>query len=171
MSVDQSLSARKHTCQDHAGQGRSACPGDDQGAVGRTARLLELGRTPPRRAVDLLIEDLHHHPDSHHLEDLLTTGPLQSLGPLRECLIGGSADLDALILAKERCKQPPPGPGLRNSLERQAGYFTTIAAALVHHQQRICSRPMEELTPILLDLASAAPQPWSDLYCRATKAG
>jgi hypothetical protein len=90
---------------------------------------------------------------------------------LRGSLIEGRADLEALILAKEQCKEPPEGPGVRASLVRQAGYFTAIAAALVHHGQRICGRPMEELTPILLDLASAAPQPWSDLYCRASKAG
>ena len=152
--------------QDHSHRARDAA-----GAGARTARLLELGRTPPRRAVDLLIEDLHDHQGSNHLEELLTTSPLRSMGPLRECLIEGSADLEALIQAKEQCKQPPEGPGLRTSLERQACYFTTIAAALVHHHRRICSRPMEELTPILLDLAGAAPQPWSDLFCQATKAG
>jgi len=137
----------------------------------RTARLLELGRTPPRRAVDLLIEDLHDHQDSNHLEDLLATSPLRALGPLREALIQGSADLEALILAKEQCKRPATGAGLRGSLERQAGYFTTIAAALVHHDRLICGKSMEELAPILLDLASAAPQPWSDLFCQATTAG
>lgn len=145
--------------------------GNDEASGARTARLLELGRTPPRRAVDLLIEDLRDHPGSNHLEELLTASPLRSLGPLQETLIQGSADLDALIRAKEQCKRPPPNPDLRTSLERQAGYFTTIAAALVHYQQRICSKSMEELTPILLDLASAAPEPWSELYCRATKAG
>lgn len=132
----------------------------------RAARLLKLGRDEQRRAVDALLDDLAAHAPAR-LEELLASGPAGTLGPPLETFVAGGAGLAALADAKDRCKVAPERD-LRERLERLAGYFTAIAAALAHHRTRICSRSSEELEPILLDLAAATPSPWSELFSRAT---
>jgi hypothetical protein len=129
----------------------------------RAARLLELGRTPPRRAVDLLLEDLAAH-GAGRLEELLRAGPAGAFPP-RDLALSG-ASLAALVGIKERCKSMPERD-LRGRLQSMAGYFTSIAAALVQHRTRITRRSLEKLEPILLDLAAATQSPWSELFTAA----
>ena len=132
------------------------------------ARLLEVCRARKRRAVDLLIEHLEDR-RSGGLEDLLASGPAGSLGSWREGLLSGGASVEELTKVKELCKHDPGG-GVRGQLERLAGYFTAVAAGLCHHGQRICSRPMSDLNPILIDLAAVTSGPWSELFLRASRA-
>jgi hypothetical protein len=132
----------------------------------RAARLLELGRTTPRRPVDLLLEDLAAHGPGR-LVELLDSGPAAVLGPPLEALAGGRATLPQLVALKERCKAAADRD-LRRRLERLGGYFTAVAAALVHHRARITSRSAEELEPVLLDLAAATEGPWEDLFARGS---
>lgn len=135
----------------------------------RAARLLELGRTTPRRPVDLLLEDLAAHGPGR-LGELLASGPAAVLGPPLEALAGGRATLAQLAELKERCKAAPERD-LRKRLERLAGYFTAIAAAMAHHRKRITNRPGEDLEPVLLDLAATTESPWSELFARASPSG
>ena len=48
-----------------------------------------------------------------------------------------------------------------------AAYFVTVAVALVDHGQMISSQPREDLEPILIDLAAAAPAPWGEALTEA----
>ena len=131
----------------------------------RAAKLLELGRTPPRRPLDLLLEDLAAHgPD--RFGALLASGPAGAQGLAPETLAAGRATLAELVELKRRCKAASGGD-LRKHLERLAGYFTAVAAALVHHRMRITGRSGEELEPVLLDLAAATEGHWSELFARA----
>jgi hypothetical protein len=132
----------------------------------RAVRLLGLARLPPRRAVDLLLEDLAARGPGR-LEELLASGPVAALGRPFEALAGGGPSLAELAESKERCKAAEEHD-LHERLGRMAGYFTVIAAALVHHRTRITTRPARDLEPILLDLAAAIEGRWSELFARAS---
>ena len=143
---------------------RSSSPSPDER---RAAKLLELGRIPPRRPVDLLLEDLATHGPGR-LEELLDSGPTRRLlGRPLQALAGGGASLAELAEAKNRCKATPQR-GMRERLEHLAGYFTAVAAALVHHRTRITTRTREDLEPVLLDLPASTVSPWSELFGRAS---
>jgi hypothetical protein len=123
-------------------------------------RLLVLCGPRRRRAVDLLIEHLESRGGSE-LESLLASGPARGVS------VSGDATLSDLIEAKRRCTLEEDA-GLQGRLERLAGYFTVVAAALCHHRVLVCGRSLAELRPILIDLASVTEGSWSDLFARAS---
>ena len=121
----------------------------------QAARLLAVCGRRNRRAVDLLIEHLEES-GSEGLEDLLASGPAPEL-------LSPRSSANELRRLKELCKSDS-GRGVRGQLERLAGYFTAVAAALCHHEQHICSRPLSDLDPILIDLASVTSGSWYELF-------
>jgi hypothetical protein len=131
-------------------------------------RFLELGLAGPRRPVDDLVERLERHDGESWMQAVLEKGPPGLHGPATDLLVSGMATLEQLVSIKEKSK------GLlrrdRETDVRLAGmlsYFLAIAAALVHHGAQISGRSREELTPVLLDLASATPSPWCELLAGA----
>ncbi|MCC7290776.1 MAG: hypothetical protein IT449_01800 [Phycisphaerales bacterium] len=127
-----------------------------------TARLLRLGLTEASRPVDDVIERLHRRDGAEWMRQALSSGPLAlnepGLNPP-----SGTMPVAQLRNCKEACKTL-----LHHATEVDArqrailNYFICVAAALIQHRQRICSKGRAELDPILLDLAEAAPAPWSD---------
>jgi len=83
-------------------------------------------------------------------------------------ILGGTASLVALYAVKDHCKAAfRGGEDLDNVLTSVAGYFLAVAAALVHHGAVLSSQSRAELGPLLIDLATALPEPWSSLASRA----
>jgi hypothetical protein len=74
----------------------------------------------------------------------------------------------ALRTFKDECKQTfRNGRELDPVLFAVAGYFLAIASALLHHRTAISTQPVRELRPLLIELATALPDPWSSLASRA----
>jgi hypothetical protein len=100
---------------------------------------------------------------------MLETGPTGGLGaPPRDSLCHGRASLEQLRAMKRECKRHlkrSRDPEVR--LGALAGYFATVAAALVHYGQLICNRSRGELEPILLELSEVTPRAWSVLFMQA----
>lgn len=127
-----------------------------------TARLLRLGLTEASRPVDDVIERLRRRDGAEWMRQALSSGPL-ALNEPAMTPASGAMPVAQLRACKEACKTL-----LHHATEVDArqrailNYFVCVAAALIEHGQRICSKGREELDPILLDLAEAAPAPWGD---------
>lgn len=145
-------------------------PPDDRVSLDRASVLLRFGITRPRRSVDALIERLERSDGPTWLDAALATGPLTGLGG-PTAFARGTAPLESIHRAKDRGKEL--AAHAREPEERLAGlagYFVAIAAALAHHGSAITTRPIDELAPMLLDLATVAPSPWTELFGRAALA-
>jgi hypothetical protein len=141
-------------------------------SVSSASRLLRLGFAGPRRPIDDLIDRLSL-PDGHGwLQNALT---LQfGIGPdeIEDSLCRGNATLASTEQLKELGKKAIAQHATAESrMAAIAMYFLAVAAALVHHKRLIASRPREEVNDALLDLASAAPEPWAKLLGEAAVAG
>lgn len=142
----------------------STSSGFAKGAPGltETARLLRLGLTEASRPVDDVIERLRRRDGAEWMLQALSSGPLAIEEPAATPSLGAMPAAQ-LLACKEACKTL-----LHHATEVDArqhailNYFICVAAALIQHRQRICSKGREELDPILLDLAEAAPAPWGD---------
>lgn len=83
-------------------------------------------------------------------------------------LVDGTAPLTALEALKERAKSGFADARPREErLAAAAAYFLAIAAARRHHGRAISSLPDAALRALLIDLAAAAPEPWSSLFSAA----
>lgn len=133
------------------------------------SHLLELGLSGPKRPIDRLIDRLSQPDAFLWLEKNLLSGPAGAFGDPLVYLVEGKATLDQLIAIKQTSKSLlGASPGDEANLTALAGYFFAVAAALVHHQTVICSRPRDEMTTALLDLAAVAAEPWATLLSDAS---
>ena len=137
--------------------------------LGTATQLLRLGLTGPRRPVDDLIDRLGEPDGANWLIEALDQGVLAGLGSAVGQLAEGEATVEQLAEIKERSQSQ-----LRTGLDRDsrlagiAGYFLTLAAGLRHHGHALSSRSRDDLDPVLLDLATVAPSPFSELLSDAT---
>lgn len=146
----------------------------------KTERLLRLAMNRPNLVAEELRRKIEAKEGSRWFESVLHTDPLglfrdldrgdgseeTEARPIR--LLSGDVTIEQLRAIKEKSKalfRATRDPDQR--LIGAVGYFLSIAAGLRHHHTRICSRSRQEVDPILLDLASAAPSPWNELLSRA----
>lgn len=145
----------------------------DYGAITgvETARMLRFTFRAPRRPVDDLIHRLELDDGVAWFTRHLGRGALGRSGPASELLVGGTASLEQLRHLKRDCKlqfkQGKRDGDADAALAGLAGYFLAIAAALHHHGRHIGSQPGAALADVLLDLASALPEPWAELLAAA----
>jgi hypothetical protein len=143
-------------------------PDPDPLTIDVASTLLQLGLDGPRRPVHGLLDRLSEAGGAAWLESALSR-VCEDLGTPRELLVEGRASLEQLTTIKDRSKRL-----LRHaddgeaSLAGVAGYFLSIAAGLRHHGALIGSRGRSELDGILLDIASVAPSPYSEMLSDAT---
>jgi hypothetical protein len=136
------------------------------------ARLLPLALAEAAAPVEELARRLEMPDGAAWLEAALATGPWGAREPLAPRLAGGAASLDELTALKSRANERVRKPAsLDDALRALAVYFLAVAAAQVHHAQRITSQPRAEVDRALLRLAAAAPPPWAELLRRAARGG
>lgn len=126
------------------------------------SRLLQLGITGPRRPVDALVERLSAADGAAYFKQMLARAPIKNLGDPEVALVHGRCDevaLDRLKEASKRLLQDAINDTDR--LAGLAGYFFSVAAALVHQDRNITSRSTQELHEVLLELASVSPGTWA----------
>lgn len=135
--------------------------------AGTITRLFRLGLSGPRRPVDALIDRLGAPDAEAWLGRAMERAPrIGELEPSGVLLRG--VDTDTLSRIKNTGKKLLAEAGAEDHrLTGLALYFFAVASALAHHDTVICSRTRDELHPVLLDLAAACPEPWSDLCTRA----
>jgi len=137
----------------------------------QVGRLLSVALAGPRRPVDRAIDRLAA-PDGHRwLEHILKVYSSVAVGDARALLLDKSADLNRLVelkkiakavLAEEQKKTPSPHATLV--------YFLAVAAARAHRGVSISSQSQDQIDPVLVDLADAAPKPWNELFEKAALA-
>ena len=131
------------------------------------SRLLKLAMHDERRPLDDLIDWIRSQQRPDALPSLLQE-ILPAADPAALLLEDGIA-LERLRELKEDGKRAyARSETERKRLAGLALYFLAVAIALVHHQQKICSKSRHDLDPLLLDFADAAPERFADLLCRAT---
>jgi hypothetical protein len=131
-------------------------------------KLLQLGIVGDQRPVDELIEFLLSTTEPGWLERALNNGPCREAGECRAVLLDGRSTLDQLRDIKDRSKRLIKSAGSHEErMAGIAGYLFAVAAAIVRHRQLIATRPKRELRPVLLDLATAVPDPWSAVLGKA----
>lgn len=138
-------------------------------SVDAASRLLKLGLGGRRRPVDDLIDRLHEPDGARWLTQALDAGPLEGIGDAEAIFLNGEGGLAKLTAIKERSKVILDRP--RDRDERLAGlaaYFLSIAAGLRHHGKVIGGRGREDRNTVLLDIAAAAPAPFSEMLGKAT---
>lgn len=135
----------------------------------QVSRLLQLGLSGPHRPVDDLIDRIGEPGGREWFLQALEDGPAAASGSPREMLIEGKATVDGLLVMKEQGKAlfGNEASGSDSRLSGMIAYFLAVAAALVHYGVRISGRAKEDLEPIFLDLASAAPGPWGEFLSKA----
>jgi hypothetical protein len=133
----------------------------------RLSRLLRLGLLDSKRAVDELVAFLS--PDGGgRFEDILRFGPLGTCGADADeiCARGIGADrLQSLYQESKRALGLAPHREAR--VAALSAYFVAVAAGIAQHRALFTSRSRDELDPLLLELVSAFPPPWSELLSRA----
>lgn len=135
------------------------------------ARLLKLGVRGPTRPVDRLIERLSRTDRGVWLDDAIREVSGSSTETVSVLTLTPSTPLGSIRALKDRCKrQAAKGLPGQEPLEPMLGYFIALAAAMAHHGALISSVPRSEIEGVLLDLACVLPDPWADLFCRATLA-
>ena len=140
-------------------------------ALSTASKLMRLGISRSRRPVDDLIDRLRQPDAAAWLDTALRSGPIPDDGAPAALLVEGAATTGDLEAIKERSKAllRTAGAGSQR-LPGIAGYFLSIAAALRHHGVLITARSRDELDPVLLDLAEAAPAPYGEMLSAATLA-
>ncbi len=140
-------------------------------ALSTASKLMRLGFSRPRRPVDDLIDRLRQPDAAAWMDEALRSGPIADDGAPVALLVEGTATAEDLAVIKERSKTllHTSGTGSQR-LAGVAGYFLSIAAALRHHGVLITARSRDEVDPVLLDLAEAAPAPYGDMLSAATLA-
>ncbi len=134
----------------------------------QVSSLLRLALEGRSRPVDDLIERLGNPDGPKWLVAIIDASPLWSYGVLVQQLVEGQGTREQLVAIKEESKRMVRRAEDRDSrLRAMWVYFATIAAALARYGSLISSRNRSELDAILLDLAEAAPPPWSQLLSSA----
>ncbi len=132
------------------------------------SRLLRLGLTEQDRPVDELIRRLEEPDGAAWLPRTLAAHAGLGDRAQIETFIAPGADLNRLHQLKESGKKSLARHASGDArLAAIALYFLSVAAALRHHQSLICSRPRDEVTAVLLDLAAATAEPWSTMLSEA----
>lgn len=133
------------------------------------ARLLKLGVRGPARPVDRLIERLSRPDSAAWLNDALREIAGSAGGSVEGTVLNGATHITALRSLKDRCKKAAAkgSPG-EEPLAPMLGYFMALASAMAHHNALISSVPRSEIEGVLLDLACVLPDPWAELFCKAT---
>jgi|GEM_PF-1216227 len=130
-------------------------------------RLLAMALTK-RRPVDRLIDRIAASDGHGWMRTALALPTFTRAGDLASALVQGGWTTERMNQFKNECKQlTGASQDERSRLAGMLGYYLTVAAALVHTGRNLSSQPKIELEAVLLDLAEAAPQPWSDLLARA----
>lgn len=130
-------------------------------------RLLALALTK-RRPVDRLIDRLSASDGHGWMRTVLMLPTFTRAGDLTSGLVNGTWSIDRLNQFKNECKQLTGASNdERSRLAGMLGYYLAVATGLASGGRNLSSQPQAELEAVLLDLAEAAPQPWSDLLARA----
>jgi len=103
------------------------------------------------------------------LEYALDHGPMRGIGPSREMLLEGRATTEQIRAVKERSKQllkkalcsRSDWPRWRDIFFRSPPPSSIIAPVP-------SDQPLRSIREVLIDLATALPEPWSELLGRAT---
>ncbi|MEK6701112.1 MAG: hypothetical protein AABZ53_02540 [Planctomycetota bacterium] len=131
-------------------------------------RLFQMGISTPQRPIDHLVQRLSGPGSSAWLGDALRMPQVGCKGDPESGLARGRLNIREIDDMKERCKTAALTDGDTHvRLATTAGYYIAIAAAAVHHHRLISSQPRGELSSMLLDLGSVAPEPWATLLGRA----
>ncbi len=134
----------------------------------RATSLLQMVLAGTRRPVDDLIERLSETDGSAWFRAAIKRSPFGTRVAQSIKTSDAAPDLETLIAAKQDSKQVLHRAADRDAwLVGLAGYLLAIASAAVHHGAVISSTSSHELAGSLLDLATVAPEPWSDLLGRA----
>jgi len=129
-------------------------------------RLLMLALTK-RRPVDRLIDRISASDGHGWMRTILSLPAFTRAGDLTQGLVQGGWTADRLGQFKNECKQMTgANQDERSRLAGMLGYYLAVAAGLAHSGRNLSSQPQAELEAVLLDLAEAAPLPWSDLLAR-----
>jgi hypothetical protein len=132
-----------------------------------TTQLLSIAIAEPRRPIDQLIDRLDDA-GMPWLLAALASGPLEGMGAPEAVLAAGRSSVEDLGIVKKRSKAL-----LRTNGEQRlagiAGYFLALAAGLRDHGVLLTSRSVEELRPLLIDLASALDGPLQTLLVEAAR--
>lgn len=165
------ISSTMNNTPGEGGEGRPTHDGPYDGITQeRASSLLRMGLHGPRKAADDLADELEQCDGTRWLETQFRRSPFVELPHAGKAILSGEAGLEALTALKERSKQIVKKPATREAyLAGLAGYYLSIASALVHHHARITRQSKEELSQVLQDLAAVTPQPWSDLLLSAAK--
>jgi hypothetical protein len=132
----------------------------------RTARMLALGRKPPLRTVDVLLEELENTAPER-FQELIEIGPTRNLDIAPEAILNGHASVAQLQLLKVMCKRVVLRADFEQLLACTATYFTVLAAALVHHRTMLSDREAPDLKQAWMDLTEATPLAWSEMFWQA----
>jgi hypothetical protein len=136
-----------------------------------TARLLAQAARRSGRSVERLIQRLELDDGPTWLRDALKHGRWGESTDVHERLSSGTASLDELRAVKDASKALYERVEADAHLAGVAGYFFSLAAAIVQYGTCIGSYDRAELRETFLDLASVSPPPWSDLCERAASFG
>lgn len=145
-------------------------PGSIPGALDQVVvdRLFQMGISTPQRPIDHLVHRLSGPGSSAWLGDALRMPQVGCTGDPESGLARGRFNIREIDAIKERCKTAAlTDVDTLVRLATTAGYYIAIAAAAVHHHRLISSQPRGELSSMLLDLGSVAPEPWATLLGRA----
>lgn len=141
----------------------------DQLDRSRANLLLGVGLGGDPRPIDELIAYLTSGIASKWLEFALDHGPMKGIGSARELLLEGRASAEQMRSVKEQSKRLlKKAAASQERLAAMAGYFIAIAAAVVHHRTIPSDRPYADIRDVLIDLATALPDPWSEMLGKAT---
>jgi hypothetical protein len=136
----------------------------------RLTRFLTLGLTKEHRPVDEALERLREPDGKEWFRTLIAKSPAASCGPPEEKLAAGTLSLEELKAIKEDAKRLlSKSESKEDRLAALLSYLLSAAAGLAYHRILIVSRSREELDPIFLELTSALPEPWSELFARALR--
>lgn len=143
-------------------------PGSPRLDAAQTSQFLRMALVG-NRPVDRLVERLRRPDGARWFEQLIEARPVATLSmPPHEGLLRGGASLADLAGLKEAGKAFYAEVSDRDERLRGAGaYFLVVAAALVHHRQRITSQSQQDLDPIFFELSEVCPPPWNDFFAQA----
>jgi hypothetical protein len=141
----------------------------DQLDRSRANRLLGVGLGGDTRPIDELIAYLSSGIAARWLELALDHGPMKDFGSAREWLFDGRASATQMRAVKDQSKRLlKKAVAPQERLAAMAGYFIAIAASVVHHRIVPSDRPLGDIREVLIDLATALPEPWSEMLGKAT---
>ena len=152
--------------EDHPMHSSSTAIGAEQ-----VSRMLRLGIRGRPRPIDSLLDRLAADDGAAWLGQVLSDESMACLASLPSPDEDHDVTLEQLTAIKEACKSTVLRTKAREgSLRAIVGYFFSVAGALALFRMNISSRGIDELEPILIDLASVTPPDWSALFERAWSA-